>query len=75
MATRLEETTVEAPAIPYEEFTDGCVWEIDEDEAKTYSTGLTGFRRTLYTHARRHSLTLSTRIDGNTMRFQFKEKK
>lgn len=61
--------------IPWDQFTNCAVWEITAKEAKGYSGSLTGFRSALYSHARRNSLTVTTRTHGARMRFQFKEKK
>ncbi|TQE24865.1 hypothetical protein Sipo8835_32650 [Streptomyces ipomoeae] len=77
MATRVDPSRLEKepPQIPWGEFTDGFWWEITASEAEGYSGSLTGFRSTLYSHARRNSLTVTTRTLGTRMRFQFKEKK
>ncbi|AXL88708.1 hypothetical protein C4J65_10495 [Streptomyces sp. CB09001] len=77
MATRVDPSRLEKdpPRIPWDEFTDGFWWEIAASEAEGYSGSLTGFRSTLYSYARRNSLTVTTRTLGTRMRFQFKEKK
>lgn len=75
MATRIDPSEIEEPTqIPWAAFTDGLWWEITAREAERYSGSLTGFRWTLYSYARRNSLTVTTRTLGERMRFVFKEK-
>ncbi|GAQ68970.1 hypothetical protein T45_00690 [Streptomyces turgidiscabies] len=77
MATQVDPSRLDRvlEGIPWAEFTNRAVWEISAKEAKSYSGSLTGFRSALYSHARRNSLTVTTRTLGTRMRFQFKEKK
>ncbi|MGI5443346.1 hypothetical protein ACQEV4_40230 [Streptomyces shenzhenensis] len=73
MAQQIDMPTLKS--IPWTNFTNRGVWEITAKEAREYSGSLTGFRSALYSHARRNSLTVTTRTHGTRMRFQFKEKK